>query len=316
MRLAICLTRDVCVGTLLAALLAPMARAGQVDLVILAGQSNLAGRAVATVAVPGQAAVDEQIRFYYEVTNTAGGFFDSSGQTFGPLQPWRLNASTDNFGPEISLGRGLAEVAQGDVALIKYAVGGSDIARWQPGAVDYQQLVASVADGVDELTTAGMHVNLLGLVWLQGESDTINSSRAAAYAANLRGFIWSFRSDMNAAYPTLGFNALATVLVEPANWKNGANPGAAAASDIAVVNQALIDFAATDPHAAYLSTSDFTTFGDGVIHFGAVDQLTLGSRIASELMKFAVPEPPSLIVATVFGACFGAVLFCSKHRRR
>lgn len=69
------------------------------------------------------------------------------------------------------------------------------------------------------------------------------------------------------------------------------------------------------PHAAYLSSSDFTTSGDELIHFFAADPVTLGSRIAAELTEFAVPEPPSLIAAAC-GIWLGIMLFRGKLVRR
>ncbi|HMO86652.1 MAG TPA: sialate O-acetylesterase, partial [Lacipirellulaceae bacterium] len=201
--------------------------AAAVNVLILAGQSNMVGQANVTATLPGADPVDSQIRFYFDVTNTVAGFQDSSGQMFGPLRPWTFNASTSRFGPEMSLGRELATVDGLDLAMIKVAIGGSDIARWLPGAVDYNKLTSAVIDGIGELQTAGESVNVLGLVWLQGESDVISTARADAYAANLANFIGGFRGAMHSALPALGFDQLPTLLVEPADWRNGSSPGSA-----------------------------------------------------------------------------------------
>lgn len=274
----------------------PHARAAQVDLLILAGQSNMVGQANTTASIPGVDPADSEVAYYYDVTNTAGSFADDSGQTFGPLQPWRLNASTTRLGPEMSLGRDLHDAGL-NPAIIKVAIGGANIAHFLPGAVDYNALRAAVLDGVAEIESAGDTVNLLGMGWLQGESDVISTSRADAYATNLASFIGGFRSELDGDLPGRGFADLDAFLIEPADWKNGSNPGIATAANVAKVDQALIDFGATDANAWFIPTDDFTTFGDGLIHFGAEDQLTLGSRLASSVLATVVPEPSCGVMA-------------------
>ncbi len=277
-------------------LAAPL-NAAIVDLVILAGQSNMVGQANTTATIPGTNPADSLVPFYYDVTNTDASFADTSGQTFGNLKPWRFNASSNRFGPEISLGRDLVNLAGLNPALIKIAIGGSDIARWLPPTpVDYTKLVNAVSDGIIELQLAGHTVNLMGMVWLQGESDVISSVRADAYASNLSNFVHSFRSHMDANFPVLGFHALHVYLVEPANWKNGSSPGSATNANIAKVHGALEEFAVNDPHATYIFTADFTQFEDNLIHFSEADQLALGSRIAAAIQQNQVPEPTYLSI--------------------
>jgi hypothetical protein len=279
--------------------------ADEVDLVILAGQSNMVGRAATTATIPGSDPVDAQVQFYYEVTNTGASFFDSSGQTFGPLTPWRLNASVRNFGPEISLGRELVHSQGLNPAIVKYAVGGSDIARWQPGTTYYNKLITSVTNAIGKIQAAGDTVNLLGLVWLQGESDAIDSARADAYAGNLTTFIAGFRGQLDSAFPSIGFADTHVFLVEPADWKHGSRPEMATAADIAKVDQALMNFAADDANASFIPTSDFVQFEYNIIHFNKADQLTLGMRIAASIRQSQIPEPAtmSLLLVAMTGLC-------------
>lgn len=290
-----------------------VASAAEVDLVILAGQSNMVGQANTTATLPGTDAADSQVAFYYDVTNTAGSFSDNSGQTFGTLTPWQFNASTQRIGPEMSLGRDLVNIGNLNPAIVKVAIGGSNIARWLPGPppeIDYTELKLAVSDGINEILLAGDTVNLLGMVWLQGESDVINSSRASAYAANLDSVINGFRSEMNTVFPTMGFSDMHTFLVEPADWKNGSNPGIATQSNIDLVHDALQNFATADPNASYIPTDDFTQFGDGLIHFGAADQITLGSRIADSIRQTIVPVPePNICAFSVIAMGLACVMF-------
>lgn len=302
------ITKSICsVALLCTTCLSGVAWAETVDLIILAGQSNMVGQANTNSSVPGSDAADSQVAFYYDVTNTAGSFSDDSAQTFGTLQPWQFNASSQRFGPEISLGRELINAGDLNPAMIKVAIGGSNIARWQPGppsGIDYAALTTAVTDGIGEIMLRGDSINLLGMVWLQGESDVINTNRAATYAFSLDSFINGFRAEMNTTFPSVGFDSMHAFLVEPANWKNGSNPGIASQANIDLVHNALMNFAAKDDDASFISTSDFTTFEDRLIHFSGTDQLVLGSRIAAAVRETIVPEPAScgLIVMTMLAS--------------
>lgn len=286
------------------------AGAAVVDLVILAGQSNMVGQASVSEAIPGSVSADSRVAYYYDVKNTSGSFSDSSGRTFTDLAPWRRGSSDLRFGPEMSLGRTLHS-AGFNPALVKVAVGGSEIARWQPGAVDYELLRSSVREAIDQIRASGDTVNLLGMAWLQGESDAISTARADAYAGRLNEFIGGFRSELESELPAIGFAEAKLFLVEPADWANGSSPGLATPADTAKVNNALTDFASADANAYFVPTDDFTSFGDNLIHFGPADQLTLGARLADAIIGSTVPEPSGMLVAG-----FGVLVAMVRRRQR
>lgn len=266
-----------------------------VQLLLLAGQSNMVGRAMVSDTLPGDSPLDGQIQYYYSVTNVAGEFNSSSRGTFGDLRPWS-SAGQQFFGPETSLARKLAEQSEQDLAIIKLAVGGSDIGRWQPGQIDYEAFLAAALDGIAELQIQGAAVNVAGMVWLQGESDMLTTTRANEYEPNLGRLFAGLRSDLSNEAAVLGLKDLKLFLVEPADWRNGSMPQIASAENIEKVKQGLLNYANSDPHAWHISTSDLTEFGDGVIHFSAQDQVTLGHRIAAAIITQQIPEPASFIL--------------------
>ena len=104
---------------------------------------------------------------------------------------------------------------------------------------------------------------------------------------------------MDLVFPALGFDAMHAFLVEPANWKNGSNPGIATQANIDKVHNALMDFATNDSNASFIPTDDFIQFEDNLIHFSKADQLTLGSRIADSIEQAIIPEPSSVVLAAV-----------------
>lgn len=292
--------RLLCIGLFFSS--AAIVSAAEIDLVLLAGQSNMVGRAQIVGdgrggQFPGASPLDSNTRFYFDVTNTGNQFQDDSGQTFGPLRTWSNDTTNhvQEFGPEFALARDLTAQRDNELALIKVAVGGAGIRRWQPNEVDYEAFVPAVLDGVTELVEAGHTVNLLGMAWLQGESDA-NSANAPLYAGRLDTLFTSLRSELNArfrrmgeGFDNLGFDTMPLVLVEPAGGRTSPSP------NLQTVTQALRDFAANDANAEFVATNDLVNYVDN-IHFAAPSQTEIGRRIASALTGTPYAAPASRLV--------------------
>ncbi|MEM6797900.1 MAG: sialate O-acetylesterase [Planctomycetota bacterium] len=289
-------------------------QATDIDVVLLAGQSNSVGRATPLVglggAVPGATLFDSRVQYYYDVDNTVGAFPADSGQTFGPLTKWfNTDANRSELGHEFGLARSLVAGRDTDVAVIKFAVGGSSISRWQPGQPDHEGLLEAVNDGIQELIDGGCHVNVLGLAWHQGESDA-NAANAGLYAGRLNTLISSVRSNLHTSFPTLGFDELKVALVEPAQSRPANDE---TLGRLNTVDSALQAFAASDPHAEFIETSDLAGFVD-TVHFNSISQQTIGQRIANALGGVAQPEKPktffvqpdSISADTTFNGNFSA----------
>jgi hypothetical protein len=117
-------------------------------------------------------------------------------EKWGPLTPG-FGVSADRFGPELTFGRRLRELRPDQtVAIIKIAEGGTALHdRWK--AVDgdlYKLMLAEVNKQMQDLTVE-WRPQLVGFLWMQGESDATQSSAANAYAANFRQFIFQSRTD-------------------------------------------------------------------------------------------------------------------------
>ena len=157
------------IGVALSIFLAAIALAAavEVEVILIAGQSNAGGRADAS-QLPADAA-DSGVEYFYHVTNSGGTDFDSGG-AFVPL------ATVDNtFGPEFGLARTLkTDHAVTDLAIIKRARGGTNLfADWAPGGSMYGPFIADCTTALNLITTRGDTFNILGLAWHQGERDSV-----------------------------------------------------------------------------------------------------------------------------------------------
>jgi hypothetical protein len=203
-------------ATALAALLLTLPVAGRaqdVELFVLAGQSNALAAGTRADELPLElAAAEPGIAFWFEEgplsTIMAPGVRLTSAGAFQPLQfqsdPegalfWRTG---DGFGPELTLARALAPDGPGEVALVKFVIGGSSLARdWRPGAGPlFRQLRNAVLRALQALRDAGRIPRLAGVFWVQGEADAQRRPPAVAYAANLQLLIARLRLDLRAPH--------------------------------------------------------------------------------------------------------------------
>jgi hypothetical protein len=205
------------------------------------------------------------------------------------------------FGPEIGFAHDMAQAMPGaTIAIVKYAAGGTGIARskdytdyipaltgyndngrnWHPPTDGqeagnlYRALIANFRNAVSVLEREGKTWELTGLVWMQGEHEAgISRKMADDYEGLLSDFIRSVRKDLGA--PTLPF---AIGQVNSHTWVYG---------DIA--RQGQVEVCRKDQRTLLVKTVDLPRVDGDAAHFTADGMLTLGSRFA-EAMARLVPE--------------------------
>jgi len=98
------------------------------------------------------------------------------------------------FGPEISLAKKLSEKLKEPVGIIKFSVGGTNLAEdWSPALESslYWKLLKKIK-GIEE----NNEIEIVAVVWMQGESDSRNREYSKNYAANLANFVGKIRQDL------------------------------------------------------------------------------------------------------------------------
>ncbi len=181
----------------------------EVAVFILAGQSNAVGfGSDANELPPALQSPQNDILFWFEEGpfNSVNdpGLRINSGDAFVALQ-FQTDPSTatfgglvDGFGPEMTLGRNLADALGTQIAVVKFAINATSLAgEWNPdnpGAL-YDQLTVVIADAMSELTSLGHRGRIAGFFWMQGEWDARNATDAGNYQTNLTNFIQQVRSE-------------------------------------------------------------------------------------------------------------------------
>src|SRR6187431_1033617 len=149
------------------------------QLFLLAGQSNMAGRGKIepqdSVVLPRVLKLDSTMRWVPAVD---------------PLH-WDKPAIV-GVGPGRSFARAIAARDPGHtIGLIPAAVGGSPISSWEPGALDPATRTHPYDDALARLRVAQKSGTLRAILWHQGESDA-TPARSVLYAAKLRALIARF----------------------------------------------------------------------------------------------------------------------------
>ncbi len=107
------------------------------------------------------------------------------------------------FGPELAFAATMHLELERPVGIIHHARGGSNLAEdWNPEIADslYQRLKEKVL-----AAQAARDIELVGMIWLQGENDSRDKLMSAAYGDNLKALIRRARADFNS--PSMFFVA-------------------------------------------------------------------------------------------------------------
>ena len=169
-------------------------QAAEIDLFILAGQSNMQGwRSDAAQYPVDRNHLDARIPFYFETIN-----YTSSNQQWTTLKPQAGHFSSGHFGPEVTFGRALLKTKL-KPAIFKYSKGGSSIKTdWKaPNKLGlYDDMVASLQTAIYKLENQGHTVTPKAIIWIQGESDAINTKFATEYYWHLRKLLHHLRVNV------------------------------------------------------------------------------------------------------------------------
>lgn len=261
-----------------------------VDLLIVAGQSNAVGYNAIPVELPRDEA-DRKILFWWRCGDPPPDGHDStSGGKWTHLQAQPLGnpkrprqgrqygnfaQAAGGFGPEIGLARKIFANGKKRLAVIKVAFSGTGMKRdWNhadrgPGGSCYRALVAEVRAATAAAKAKGITLQLRAFAWIQGESDA-NAADAGNYAAALGRMLAALRRDLSV--PDL--IALIAVNTRFGGGRNRYMP-------MIVEQQRLV--AARDPRCVYVDTSRATIAN--AAHFDSKGTLLVGRLLAESLLQ-------------------------------
>jgi Carbohydrate esterase, sialic acid-specific acetylesterase len=221
------------------------------DVVLLVGQSNMAGR--------GRVTTEDRTPVPHV------WMLDRTGSWVPAVEPMHFDKPTAGVGPGRAFGVELARASGHEVGLVPAAVGGSSITLWVPGAYDSVTRTHPYDDALRRVRLATQRGPLVAVLWHQGEADA-NPDRAPEYSARLRALIERLRSDLG----TPGVPVLVGQLGQFRPWT----------VHDSTVDAAHREMAHTLSHVTFVSSDGLRDQGDQ-LHFDAASARELGRRFAA-----------------------------------
>lgn len=262
----------------------------QVDLLIVAGQSN----AVGADTDPGEMLTnpaDQHIMFWWkcgdpppdEHDSTSGGKWTHlQAQPLGNPKKPRQGRQYGNFahpdggfGPEINFARTLYAKENKPLAVIKVAFSGTGLRRdWDhtaPGEAGacYRSLISETRMAIEAARKSGIELRPRALGWVQGESDA-NANDSVIYARNLDAMLTAVRKELDV--PRLA--ALIAVNTRFLEGRNQFMP--------AIIEQQKLA-ASFDPRWEYVDTSAATIANQ--VHYDSKGTHEVGRLFAESLLR-------------------------------
>ena len=279
----------------------------QVDLLIVAGQSN----AVGADTDPGEmltSEADQHIMFWWkcgdpppdEHDSTSGGKWSHlQAQPLGNPKKPRHGRQYGNFahpdggfGPEINFARTLYARENKPLAVIKVAFSGTGLRRdWdhtdagETGAC-YRSLISETRAAIKAAEKDGIELRPRAFGWVQGESDA-NANDSAIYARNLDAMLTAIRKELDAP-------KLAALIAVNTRFLEGRN------QFMPAIIQQQKRAATFDPRWEYVVTSAATIANQ--VHYDSKGTLEVGRLFAESLLrieKSTQPERRHLTIVTL-----------------
>jgi hypothetical protein len=227
---------------------------------LLMGQSNMQGRG----------AIEPEDRTPHPRVFA----LNASNQWALAVEPLHGSGPRTGIGPGLVFGK-LMAVANTNVniGLVPCAVGASALSRWERGGDLYAHAVARAR-------AAQCDGTLAGILWHQGEQDSMTATNANSYHDRLVKMIADLRADLGQPQLPFVVGQIGEFLYQR---KVQQTPFAR------TVNDALARIPATVPFSACVSAAGLTHVGDEV-HLDGKSQRELGKCFAAEMQKLNVTQ--------------------------
>ncbi|MDF7798594.1 sialate O-acetylesterase [Pontiellaceae bacterium B1224] len=230
----------------------------KMDLYLLIGQSNMAGRGIVEP--------DDQKELKRVFT------LNKTNEWVAAVDPIHFDKKIAGVGPGRTFGIIMAEAdSSAKIGLIPCAVGGTSIRKWKPEAEDSKTKTHPYDDMLARLKIAMQHGEVKGILWHQGEADG-KMGEQGTYAAALTELIERVRAACGSQDIPFVIGQLGQFEGRP--WSEGR----------AKVNAAQQQVANTVPYCGFVSSEGLTDKGD-LTHFSATAARKLGTRYAQKMIE-------------------------------
>jgi hypothetical protein len=230
---------------------------GKMDLYLLVGQSNMAGRG--------------KVGDVSETKPTGIWMINEKNEWVPARDPLHFDKpKVVGVGPGLAFAEEVSRKKPGrNIGLIPCAVGGSGIDDWVPGIKHEQTGIYAYDAMLLRVKTASKQGKIKGILWHQGESDC-TPEKSAVYYEKLSAFFKRIRKDTGTKKTPLLLGTLGD-FIEAKN------------SEAARINQIMKDYSAANKNTYVVSSSGLVHLGDNT-HFDTKSAQELGKRYAEAFL--------------------------------
>ncbi|SDR70217.1 protein of unknown function [Polaribacter sp. KT25b] len=258
----------------------------EIHIVLFAGQSNMAGQGIVSNLSKQDIKRIDNISDRVLISTST-----NSIKNVKPLS-FYVSKGENKFGPELFVGLTLAEKNPNQKYLfIKKAVGGTSLygawnSNWSKEKADlaeknpekkkmklFSEHIKIINSNLEELK--GTNYKILGLLWMQGESDTNKEITASSYQQNLEDLIAAYRKELD--LKKLPF-IIGQINVLPRKYKKGPEQVRNAMDSITRVDK-FVEIVKTSLDPKWL---DYPKHSDN-LHYNTEGQKKLGIEFTKKL---------------------------------
>ncbi|WP_207425745.1 sialate O-acetylesterase [Pedobacter sp. SYSU D00535] len=227
---------------------------GKKQVYLLLGQSNMAGRG--------------KLSGHQYKTHPRVLMLNREKQWVPAAHPLHFDKpKSAGVGPGLAFAVAMAEAYPEDtIFLVPCAVGGTSIARWEPGAYDEATDTHPYDDAVLRIKQARKKAPVTGALWLQGESDS-RERAAATYVNKLSTLVRRIRKES-------GNKHLPFVVGELGRYRD----------KYQLINRELQKVPAAIRFTALVTSENLTHKGDST-HFDSPSAEAYGQRFAAGMLR-------------------------------
>ena len=261
------------------------------QVIILAGQSNASGCSLDEY-LKKNVSEEKYAEYQNGYDNVYINYLSGANQSEEFVKCATLQGEIANsFGPELGLAEKLHELYPDETFfIVKCAWGGSNLfeqwlspsSKGKTGEL-YKQFATYVETSVEYLKSKNYDVQIEGMCWMQGESDSFSMKNSEQYGEHLNNLITDVRKRF-AKYAAANGIAFvdAYIAPNPTYWVyyEGVNRGKDEVAKLSVMNVLV------DTISAGLDSSQEPEDAPDLPHYDSMSEIKLGHLFAEELAAF------------------------------
>lgn len=245
---------------------------------ILSGQSNMSGGGhVVPEGLRFDAAVGDKVRIWDASDVWGKRGIPCKWASLNELQAIKKEARMDMIGPEFGFAKAMTGLYPADeIHLIKVAKGGTPIDWWLPSTNGkpngHTQLLENFKNALGKI---GGEYEIVGMLWMQGESDAKTQADAEAYQKKLEQLIALMRKETGKPELPVVIGKISSRILQSPKFKM---------PFVKTVQSGQEAVTKSDKHAFVIDTDDLSQ-RDDLVHFDQEGQMGLGKRFGEAMIK-------------------------------